>query len=292
MIVDPDFFDHWRTRMVADMLGDPMAPVYIMRLWAHCQNRKGDVFDIPPAGIKALCSFTGDAQSLEDALISAEYMSRDGKTVTVIGWAEKNASLLSAWANGVKGGRPKKNPNETKNEPKENPGITHGLPTGNPPLTETKPIRVDKRREEKTPQNPPAGGGDDDRFSEFWECWPENERRQDKAKCRAKWAKEGFGLLADRILADVAAKKCSEKWRSGYVEAPLVYLNNRRWEDGAVVAKTKNISRNSDEYAEVHKTASWWREAGFPSVWSAIASRCWHDNSHEFINGQRTEVTT
>ena len=26
MIVDPDFFDHWRTRMVADMLKDQPAP--------------------------------------------------------------------------------------------------------------------------------------------------------------------------------------------------------------------------------------------------------------------------
>ena len=65
MIVDPDFFDHWRTRMVADMLQDPLAPVYIMRLWAHCQNRKSDVFDIPAAGLKALCRFPGAAQELE-----------------------------------------------------------------------------------------------------------------------------------------------------------------------------------------------------------------------------------
>lgn len=292
MIVDPDFFDHWRTRMVADMLGDAMAPVYIMRLWAHCQNRKGDVFDIPPAGIKALCSFAGDAQALEDALIAAEYMSRDGKTVTVIGWAEKNASLLSAWANGVKGGRPKKNPNETQNEPTENPEITHGLPVGNPPLTETKPIREDKRREEKknTPHSPPAGGGEDASFAAFWSCWPENERRQDKAKCMAKWDRDRLGVLADQIFADVEAKKCSDKWRAGYVESPLVYLNNRRWEDGAVVAKTKSLNRNSDEYADAHKSAAWWRDAGFPSVWAAIASRCWHDNADQFHDGQRVEV--
>ena len=106
MIVDPDFFDHWRTRMVADMLKDQLAPVYIMRLWAHCQNRKGDVFEIPAAGLKALCQFPGAAQELEDALIAAEYIARDGLTVTVTGWAEKNAALLAAWENGNKGGRP------------------------------------------------------------------------------------------------------------------------------------------------------------------------------------------
>jgi len=149
MIVDPDFFDHWRTRMVADMLKDQLAPVYIMRLWAHCQNRKGDVFDIPSAGLKALCQFPGAAQDLEEALIAAEYIARDGLTVTVTGWAEKNAALLAAWENGNKGGRPKKNPKQTDGQPEENPPETHGLPMANPSLTQTKPIRVDKRREEE-----------------------------------------------------------------------------------------------------------------------------------------------
>lgn len=149
MIVDPDFFDHWRTRMVADMLQDQLAPVYIMRLWAHCQNRKGDVFDIPAAGLKALCQFPGAAQDLEEALIAAEYIARDGLTVTVTGWAEKNAALLAAWENGNKGGRPKKNPKQTDGQPEENPPETHGLPMANPSLTQTKPIRVDKRREEE-----------------------------------------------------------------------------------------------------------------------------------------------
>ena len=149
MIVDPDFFDHWRTRMVADMLQDQLAPVYIMRLWAHCQNRKGDVFDIPAAGLKALCQFPGAAQDLEDALIAAEYIARDGLTVTVTGWAEKNAALLAAWENGNKGGRPKKNQKQTDGKPTDNPAETHGLPMANPSLTQTKPIRVDKRREEE-----------------------------------------------------------------------------------------------------------------------------------------------
>lgn len=156
MIVDPDFFDHWRTRMVVDMLKDQLAPVYIMRLWAHCQNRKGDVFDIPAAGLKALCQFPGTAQDLEDALIAAEYIARDGLTVTVMGWAEKNASLLAAWGNGHKGGRPKKNQKATDGQPMENPTETHGLPMANPSLTQTKPIRVDKRREEEKTEEAPS----------------------------------------------------------------------------------------------------------------------------------------
>jgi hypothetical protein len=42
MIVDPDFLDHWRTRMLVDALQDECAPMYIIRVWAHCQQRRGD----------------------------------------------------------------------------------------------------------------------------------------------------------------------------------------------------------------------------------------------------------
>lgn len=157
MIVDPDFFDHWRTRMVVDMLGgDALAPVYIMRLWSHCQNRKGDTFAIPPSGIKALCHFSGDASALEEALIAAEYLIRDGAQVTVVGWAQKNAQLIAAWENGARGGRPRKDPiqipQECDGKPEANPKETQGKPVGNP--YETDKRREDKRREEKREGDP------------------------------------------------------------------------------------------------------------------------------------------
>lgn len=142
MIVDPDFLDHWRTGMVADAIGDPMAPIYILRLWAHCQERKSDTFAMPPAGLKAQCKCPAAADVFEKALIDAGFLSRDGATITVLGWAEKNASLIAAWENGSKGGRPKKNPAETHGKPTGNPAVTHGQPSANPDET-------DKRREEK-----------------------------------------------------------------------------------------------------------------------------------------------
>jgi len=80
VIVDPDFLNHWRTRMVVDALGkDEMAPLYILRIWAHCQQRRSSEFDMPAAGLKALCCFVGDAALLEAALIDAGFILRDGK---------------------------------------------------------------------------------------------------------------------------------------------------------------------------------------------------------------------
>lgn len=70
------------------------------------------------------------------------------------------------------------------------------------------------------------------RFDEFWASWPKSERKQDKAKCHEKWIERGLDALADEILADVALKKQTDKWQKGFIEAPEVYINNKRWEDG------------------------------------------------------------
>lgn len=281
MIVDPDFFDHWRTRMVADMLQDPLAPVYIMRLWAHCQNRKGDVFDIPAAGLKALCQCTGDAQALEDALIAAEYISRDGLTVTVTGWAEKNAALLAAWENGNKGGRPKKNQKQTDGQPTENPAETHGLPMANPPLTQTKPIRVDKRREEEKTEDKAQAPLPEWLPMEAWTGFVEMRKRIRKPMTpRAQ-------QLVLKTLEDMRAKGLS-------VAQALDNSTRNSWVDvyapKDAAAATGAAKPGTDEYAAQHKTAGWWREAGFDTVWDAMASKCWHTNAHQFRDGKRIEV--
>lgn len=84
--------------------------------------------------------------------------------------------------------------------------------------------------------SPPKGS----RFEDFWAAWPKGDRKQDKAKCFDKWGKGNFDAIADVILADIEAKKQTQKWRDGYVEAPVVYLNNRRWEDGGEAQAGKN----------------------------------------------------
>lgn len=140
MIVDPDFLDHWKTRTLVGLLGnDELAPLYVIRIWAHCQNRRQDRFQgMSALALVALCRFTGsDPQAFERALTDSGFISREGDTLIVNGWHEKNASLFASWTNGKLGGRPKTH------------GKTHGPP--------------DKRREEKIreepPPLPPQGGG-------------------------------------------------------------------------------------------------------------------------------------
>lgn len=279
MIVDPDFFDHWRTRMVADALQDSMAPVYIMRLWGHCQNRKGDVFDIPAAGIKALCQFAGDAQALEDALISAEYMERDGLTITVTGWAEKNSALLAAWENGHKGGRPRKNPAPTKTEPTENPAETHGLPMANPSLTQTKPIRVDKSREE------------------------EEKEEEKKPRIRAA-ATTSLDGVPENMLADFIAVRKAK--RAGPLTGTAIAgLKREAAKAGLTLEQAVRAciefgwqGFNAGWYADRNKTTlaknaaidpcpQWCAEAGFEHIAEAENARCHIGNYRDYRNGKR-----
>lgn len=149
MIVDPDFFEHWRTRMLVDALGgDQMAPMYVMRIWAHCQSRRATSFNMPAAGLRALCRFNGDAELLESSLAEAGFIQRNGAAIAAPTWAEYNAKLMANWKNGATGGRPK----ASEEEPTDNPRITQQEPTktqSEPTGTHAYPIREDKSREEK-----------------------------------------------------------------------------------------------------------------------------------------------
>lgn len=81
-----------------------------------------------------------------------------------------------------------------------------------------------KATEKNTPL-PPSGA-----FLRFWASWPASERKEAQGKCWEVWLKRDFDLLAEQILSHVDSLKSSERWRGGYIPAPLVYLNQRRWE--------------------------------------------------------------
>lgn len=158
MIVDPDFPDHWRTRMLVGMLGDDeLAPIYLLRLWGHCQNRKSYRFTLPTIALRAICHYPGDAHALESALIESGFLRRDGSDVEVVGWQEYNAKLVANWENGGKGGRPPKDDRESAC-----PGSTkpNGNPTETQPEPNTNPPGTDKRREEKKEEKALSGKPD------------------------------------------------------------------------------------------------------------------------------------
>ena len=75
-----------------------------------------------------------------------------------------------------------------------------------------------------------------------------------------------------------------------FIPHPATWLNAGRWQDEGVTTSIGILKRGSDEYAAAHKLAGWWREAGFDTIWDAMASKCWHDNAQQFRGGKRVQV--
>lgn len=108
MIVEIDFLEHWKTRLLVRLLGTEAAPLHVIRLWAHCQSRKTDRFtDWKPAVLASVCRWEGDAQVFWDAMMQT-FCRMEGGDLVAHDWAEANKSLIAAWENGGKGGRPRK----------------------------------------------------------------------------------------------------------------------------------------------------------------------------------------
>lgn len=151
MIIEPDFLDHWKTRLLMRLLNTEAATNYVIRLWSHCQTRKTNKFpEWSPVILSSVCRWPGDADLFWSAMLQTFCRLEDGHLVAHQ-WDEVNAGLIASWSNGGKGGRPKK--------PTDNPLKTHGLPTGypqvnpetnqvNPQVTHGVTDRVD--REDKT----------------------------------------------------------------------------------------------------------------------------------------------
>lgn len=121
MIVQPDFFDHWKTELLVQLTGDKASPLLVLRLWAHCQQRrKGTFHNMTPQVLKAVCRWEGEPDALQKHLTESGFIVSDGFVVTVHEWEEVNAGLFKSWENGKKGGRPPK----TQEKPKPNPSET------------------------------------------------------------------------------------------------------------------------------------------------------------------------
>jgi hypothetical protein len=136
--------------------------------------------------------------------------------------------------------------------------------------------REEKRREEK--KTPKVPKGTDRRFEDFWLSWPKGDRKQDKGKCHDLWVEKGLDAAADVILADVKAKRGTAKWREGFIEAPMVYLRNRRWED-----------RGLDLDGAADRCPTWCAAAGFVNIHEAGNSGCYEHTAEQFHDGKRVE---
>jgi hypothetical protein len=82
-------------------------------------------------------------------------------------------------------------------------------------------------------------------FERFWSVWPKNSERYTrkgaKAECLKKWRARFHESQTDQIVKHVEWLKSTADWLKdggAFIPAPLVYLNQQRW-DGADIPATK-----------------------------------------------------
>lgn len=94
--------------------------------------------------------------------------------------------------------------------------------------------------------------GVDDTFNTFWQTWPAHKRKVARSQCAAKWETKGCDAIADAVMAALARAMRSDDWtKEGgkYIPAPLVWLNQDRWEAPAV-ANLPTTTPDNPQYAE------------------------------------------
>jgi len=113
-----------------------------------------------------------------------------------------------------------------------------------------------------------AMGGSAPAFERFWNAWPRNggrySRKGGKAACLAVWNKRYHFTQAEQIIKHVEWLKTTADWLKdggAYIPAPLVYLNQQRW-DGAEIPEFDAPSLNR----EVDATARYLEERAAQQV--------------------------
>ena len=129
MIVQPNFLDHWKTRLLqTELAGDPLAPTYVLRLWGHCQEQKTHRFPrLSANALAAICCVKTPPEAFWVAMQTSGFILVKNELVEVHEWDKYNSGLVTSWVNGKKGGRPKKptgNPRVTRSKPGANPDVT------------------------------------------------------------------------------------------------------------------------------------------------------------------------
>lgn len=82
-------------------------------------------------------------------------------------------------------------------------------------------------------------------FEDFWAAWPKSVRKGGKSTCLAKWNKLKLDAQADQIIKHVTWMKTTDAWKKAngdFIPAPLVYINQMRWDGAEVPEMTVNVN--------------------------------------------------
>jgi hypothetical protein len=159
MIVQPDFPEHWKTRLLVEITGDESTPLAVIRLWAYCQNRRCCNFpNMTATQLASICKWGTRKPACHFALSKAGFLEKlPGGGFAAHQWDEHNAQLIQKWHAGQKGGRPPANANTNGQGQVEKPtGYRSAIDRepGRNPIDQTRPEEIEKNRPDQTEQPP------------------------------------------------------------------------------------------------------------------------------------------
>jgi hypothetical protein len=79
-------------------------------------------------------------------------------------------------------------------------------------------------------------------FERFWAAWPSGERKQAKGRCLEVWKRHSCEADVEAIVSHVYAMQGSKDWKEGFIPAPLVYLNQKRWQGADSKPKVRKVA--------------------------------------------------
>ena len=82
-------------------------------------------------------------------------------------------------------------------------------------------------------------------FEDFWKAWPKSDRKGAKSQCLAKWKKFDLDEQVETVIAHVNYMKTTDQWKKdngAFIPAPLVYLNQQRWDGAEIPEVNVNVT--------------------------------------------------
>lgn len=217
-----------------------------------------------PHGTSAGVFRMPDGYACEDLQWTVERVAQGFRNLAANGFATRCEATKWVWIHKYLEWNPPENPNQLKGVRKVVNGVpdkcawrpaftqvcgaVFGMdqppeqPPWQPPdsnlcATLAQPFVNQDQEQEKNTNTPPtprqAGGADPPGFADFWRRWPSHPRKAARDQCRRKWAAKGCEGQAARIVTALEAAKASAAWRKDggeFIPAPLVWLNQSRWE--------------------------------------------------------------
>jgi len=95
-------------------------------------------------------------------------------------------------------------------------------------------------------------------FEKFWNAWPSSPRKGARISCKQKWVAKEFEAQTEQIVKHVNWMKTTDMWlkqNGAFIPAPLVYLNQQRW-DGAEIPEIKPVVNVLKVMEEENKKAT------------------------------------